>query len=593
MTLVREGLKNTMSIVTLNQVGQTFGDFDVFKGVSANIPHEAKIGLIGPNGVGKTSLLLILCGLTQPASGYVGRAKGVRIGYLRQEAMEAFAERENTVYQEMMTVFADVHVQEARMRALETQMAEGNASEEVLDLYGKAMERFELAGGYDYDVRIARTLQGLGFREEHWELPLKILSGGQKTRALLARLLLEQPDLLILDEPTNHLDVEAVAWLEGVLRNWNGALLIVSHDRYFLDNVVNTVWEMHRDGLESYRGNYSAYLRQRQERYERQEQEYASERERMEAEIDYVRKNIARASTNGMAVGRLKRLSRDLMAIEEFGIGGAQMKWSETGLGNNGPMSVQEAERKIKQLLQQPTMRPPRLNLNLKATERAGDTVLRTRELTIGYPDYPLFSADDIVLVRGETAALIGPNGTGKSTFLKTLMGQVEPLEGTLKLGGNVKVGYFAQAHDRLDMQNRAIDELIRHNGKLSPNEARGILAQFSFRGDDAFKPVHALSGGERARLALAILSLDGANFLLLDEPTNHLDIPAQEVLQETLEAFDGTILLVSHDRYLVDKLATQIWDLHDGHLNVFSGRYQEFLNRQDAKMMDIAFTLI
>jgi len=566
-----------MSLLTLHSVGQNFGDFDVFKGLCAAVPNDARIGLVGPNGIGKTSLLLILSGLAQPTAGYVGRARGVRIGYLRQEAMEAFAERDNTVYEEMMTVFADVHVQEARMRALEAQMADGNASDEVLDLYGKAIERFEEAGGYDYDVRIAQTLEGLGFRPEHWELPLNLLSGGQKTRALLARLLLEQPDLLILDEPTNHLDTGAVAWLEQTLRNWKGALLVVSHDRYFLDNVANTIWEMSRIGIESYRGNYSAYLRQRQERYERNVEVFQQEKERLENELEYIRRNIARASTNGQAVGRLKRLSRDLAAIEAFGIAGAQMKWSETGLGNAGAIGVADAERKIR-ALQPPNIRPPRLNLNLKTVGRGGDTVLRARDMVIGYPERPLFTTDEIVLVRGEVAALVGPNGTGKTTFLKTLLGQLQPLDGKLTVGANIKIGYFAQAHDRLDLNNTVIEELTRHRPKLTPGEARSYLAQFLFRGDDAFKPVHALSGGERARLALAILALDGANFLLLDEPTNHLDIPAQEALQETLEAFEGTVLLVSHDRYLVDQLATQVWDLHEGHLHIFNGSYREYV---------------
>ncbi|MBZ0288397.1 MAG: ATP-binding cassette domain-containing protein [Anaerolineae bacterium] len=570
-----------MSIVTLNNVGQTFGDFDVFSGASAAVPHGAKIGLVGPNGIGKTSLLLILAGITQPAHGGVSRARGIRLGYLRQEAMEAFDAHDNTVYEEMLTVFADVQAQEARLRAMEEQMSAGDYSDELMQRYGNAQERFEMAGGYDYEVRIQQTLQGLGLGDL-WDMLLPKLSGGQKTRALLARLLLEKPDLLILDEPTNHLDVEAVEWLEHTLNSWDGALLVVSHDRYFLDNVVNTIWEMSRAGIETYRGNYSAYLRQRQERWERHQAVYEQEKERLEKEIDYIKRNIARASTNAMAVGRLRRLSRRLEAIEHYGVVAVQtMTWSETGLANKGPMGVAEAEGRIKEI-SGPTGRPPRLNLNLKVTLRGGETVLRTNELFVGFPDNPLFTADDIVLNRLETAALIGANGTGKTTFLRTLLSQLKPLGGMVRLGHNLKIGYFAQAHDGLNPGSTVIDELIRHKS-MKISEARQYLAPYLFRGDDPFKLVSSLSGGERARLALAILSLDGANVLLLDEPTNHLDIPAQEALQETLEAFEGTILLVTHDRYLVDKLATQVWDLRDGHLHVFKGLYKEYLAARTA----------
>ncbi len=571
-----------MSIVNLNNVGQTFGDFDVFAGVNASIAHGGKIGLVGPNGVGKTTLLLALAGIAAPSSGNIHRARGLTIGYLRQEAMEAFAERDNTLYAEMRTVFVEVEALESRLREMETQMA-NDYSPELLERYGNAQERFEAVGGYDYEVRIEKTLDGLGFRAEHYDLPLRVLSGGQKTRALLARLLLERPGLLILDEPTNHLDSDAVEWLEGTLHNWEGALLVVSHDRYFLDNVVNTIWEMSRAGIESYRGNYSAYVRQRQERFERNYALYEAEKERMEKELDYIRRNIARASTNGMAVGRLKRLSRDLIAIEQLGIMGVQGKrWSETGVGSIRPLTVQEAEHKLKEVLNAPNNRPHKLAPRLNTGTRGGEIVLRTNDLFVGYPDNPLFTADDIVLNRLECAALIGPNGVGKTTFLKTLLGQLPALGGRAHVGVNVKVGYFAQAHDGLDPALTLVDELMRHK-PMKISEARAYLAPYLFRGDDAFKIVGELSGGERARLALAILALDGANFLLLDEPTNHLDITAQESLQETLEAFEGTVLLVSHDRYLVEKLASQIWDLRDGHLTVFKGPYREYLAAREA----------
>jgi ATP-binding cassette, subfamily F, member 3 len=572
-----------MSILNINNLSQSFGAFTVFSGLNASVPHGAKIGLVGPNGIGKTSLLLILYGLARPDVGSMHVAQGTRIGYLRQEAMDAFAQKTNTVYEEMLTVFEGVQDMEIRMRELEELMA-SDYSAAVMEEYGTVQEAFEHIGGYDYDLRIKQTLDGLGFPEELYEMPLSRLSGGQKTRALLARLLLERPDLLILDEPTNHLDVDAVEWLETALRNWNGALLIVSHDRYFLDTVVDTIWEMSRTGIETYRGNYSAYVRQRQERWERQDDVYEQEMERLAKELDYVKRNIARASTNALAVGRLRRLSRDLIAIQEVGLMAYResKSWLQLGVGAVRPLGVMEAEQALKQI-ESPNIRPPKLNLRLKSTLRSGDLVLRTRDLDVGYPTKHLFSAEDITLTRGEVAALIGGNGTGKTTFLKTIMGELETLGGRVMLGASLKVGYFAQAHSDMLPDNSVIDELIRHKNML-PGEARNHLASFLFRKDDVFKKVSMLSGGERAKLAMAILALQGANFLLLDEPTNHLDIPAQEVLQEVLEKFDGTVLLVTHDRYLVDRLAGQIWNLEEGSLRVFKGSYQEYLAEREVE---------
>jgi ATP-binding cassette subfamily F protein 3 len=569
-----------MAILSANNLSLSYGATTIFSGISVVIQTNAKIGLVGPNGVGKTSLLFMLNGLTPPSTGHVHTANGLRIGYLHQEAMQAFAGKENTVYEEMLTVFAQVMALESRLRDLEERMAE-DYSEELLEKYGRLQDEFEHAGGYDYELRIEQTLQGLGFDDSLYETSLARLSGGQKTRALLARLLLEQPELLILDEPTNHLDVQAVEWLEGTLRAWGGALLIVSHDRYFLDRVVSTIWEMSRVGIEAYRGNYSAYAKQRQERIEFAEKQYDQEMERLAKEMDYIKRNIARASTNGMAVGRLRRLSRDLVAIQEVGLVNylASTSWSELGLGGVRPYTVMEAEQAIK-AIQKPTPRLPKLNLRLTPTNRSGDIVLRTRELMVGYPDRLLFMTDDIVLLRRECAAILGGNGTGKTTLLRTLMGQLAPLDGNVEFGVGLKIGYFAQAHESLNLENTVLDELINHRF-MKISEARHHLARFLFRNEDVYKKVGMLSGGERAKLAMAILAVDGANLLLLDEPTNHLDIAAQESLQEVLESFDGTILLVTHDRYLVDRLATQIWQLEDGQLQVFKGSYTEYLENQ------------
>jgi ATP-binding cassette subfamily F protein 3 len=570
-----------MAILNTYNLGQTFGERDLFANINVRIEPDSKIGLVGPNGVGKTSLLLILCGLEKSAVGNVALREGIRLGYLRQEAMQAFESATNSVWDEMMSVFSGVIEQEAHLRDLEGRMAteaDPDALQAIFDEYGVLQERFETLGGYDYDVRIKSTLEGLGFSADQYDMPLAKLSGGQKTRALLARLLLSRPDLLVLDEPTNHLDVGAVEWLERTLRQWSGALLIVSHDRYFLNSVVDTVWEMSKKGVETFKGNYDAYLRQREERWALAEKTYAEEMERLYGELDYVKRNIARASTNGGAVGRLRRLSRELVAIQEIGIMGYKQsrQWAETGVGSVRPLTVQEAEAALKGI-HSPNARLPKLSVRLKSTLRGGELVLRTRDLCVGYPDKPLFCADDILLIRGECAALIGDNGTGKTTLLKTLTGQLKPLEGHLSMGSGLKVGYFAQAHDDMNLDNTVLDELMRHK-RMQLSEARKHLAQYLFRADDVYKTVKMLSGGERGKLALAILALDGANFLLLDEPTNHLDIPAQEALQEVLEAFEGTILLVSHDRYLVDRLATQIWHLEAGDLRVFKGNYGEFV---------------
>ncbi|MFN8530607.1 MAG: ABC-F family ATP-binding cassette domain-containing protein [Anaerolineae bacterium] len=567
-----------MSLFTLNRVSQSFGTFDIFRNVSAALPVGARAGLVGPNGAGKTSLLHIIAGLAKPVEGQVSFASGVRIGYLHQEAMHAFTDRNGSLLDALFQVFEGVQAMETRLRELEHAMADDPAA---IDSYGDLLEQYEAAGGYDFPHRIELTLSGLGFQPEDYDTPLVHLSGGQKTRALLARLLLESPDLLILDEPTNHLDVDAIHWLETLLRQWKGTLLIVSHDRYFLDVVADTIWELTPEGIESYRGNYSAYLKQREERQQLAMKRYESEIARFQQEIDYIKRNIARAATTDIAVGRLRRLSRELVAIETRGLTAfTQSKsWIEMGVGSVRPMTVMEAEAAVK-AIPKPEVRLPRLNLALRPAPVPGGSssaVLRTLDLRIGYSTRSLFSADNVVLMAGERAALIGGNGTGKTTFLRTLRGEIAPLAGQAQWGSKVRLGYFAQAHGTLTGDHTVLDELMRHKA-LSPGEARGLLARYLFREDAVFKPVSALSGGERAKLALAVLALEGAGVLILDEPTNHLDIPAQEALQEVLETFDGTILMVTHDRYLVDRLATQIWSIDDGQMRVFSGTYREFL---------------
>jgi ATP-binding cassette subfamily F protein 3 len=569
-----------MSVLSAENLGLSFGDFDLFKGISVSIANDSRIGLIGPNGIGKTSLLLILSGLSQPSNGKVHMARGRRLGYLRQEAVDAFSDRQGTVYAEMLTVFAGLQARQEHLTELEARMAAGENDPGLMDKYGSMQHAFAEDGGYDYEVNIQRTLTGLGLGKNTWQMPISHLSGGQKTRLLLARLLLEKPDLLILDEPTNHLDIETVAWLESTLREWSGACLIVSHDRYFLDSVTTTTWEMSRRGIEVYPGNYSSYLLHRQERWEYIEKVFKEEKERLLKEVDFIQKNWVRASTHARALGLLRRLSRDIAIVENQGVMALRngKKWSESGLHVERPLDVVEAVRAVNAISLEGN-KPPAIRPRLAANKASGNLVLQAEQAVIGYPGHELFTVSRLVLKRGECAALIGPNGAGKTTFLKVLLGQLPPLSGEVQMGASLVIGYFAQVQDHLQPKRTVLEEITARK-TLENEAARSHLALYLFRGDDVLKPVSALSGGERARLALAILALEGANLLLLDEPTNHMDIPAQEALQEVLEGYNGTILLVSHDRYLIDRLATQIWELKSGQLVLFSGNYRDYVLR-------------
>ena len=582
-----------MTILTAANLGHSYGADDLFSNINVQLARKDRVGLVGPNGIGKTTLLLILSGLLPPRQGSVQRLGEFSLGYLRQEAVLTFAGQENSLYEEMLTVFDSLRRQEQTLRQMEARMAAGETDELLLAEYGRLQESYEIGGGYDYHVAVRRVLTGLGFSEEEWQMPLAHLSGGQKTRALLGRLLLEAPDLLILDEPTNHLDMAAVEWLERTLRTWSGSLLVVSHDRYFLDKIVNQVWEMGRSYLKAYRGNYTSYVQQRQLFWEREEALFEAEKARLEKELDWIKRHIAGGKSD-MAKGKLKRLTRDLILLQQVSVGTplSEMQnksWLEIG-GRTNPFGVNEAATLLRQL-QSSAVRPPRLNIRLQAEQQSGRTVLRGRELLVGYPDppTPLFTAESFKVKRHDCVALIGPNGSGKSTLLRTLLGELEPLAGEFILGDNLQIGYFAQAHDQLNLDNLVLDELLQAY-PMTEQEGRSYLAQYLFRGDDVFKRVSALSGGERGRLALALLAQSGANFLLLDEPTNHLDIPSQEILQAVLEEFDGTILLVSHDRYLVDRLTTQIWALETAEaaevpwqLRVYEGSYEDYLNTRAA----------
>ena len=530
-----------MSLLAASHLCKFYGADEVFSQLHLEIPAGSRIALVGPNGAGKTSLLNILAGLDIPTEGQVTKARHIRVAYLPQRPELA---GRHSLWEEQLKAFADLRAMETELAQLEQDMTDAERYEDALAAYGTLQAEFERRGGYVYEAHIKRVLSGVGFAAADYDTSLPLLSGGQKTRAMLARLLLEAPDLLLLDEPTNHLDIYGVEWLEGFLKSFSGAALAVSHDRYFIDNFATAVWEMEAKCLHVYRGNYTDYLHQRAERHDRLQKEYDAQQQFIAKETDYIRKHMGSRWT-AQAKGRQKKL--------------ATMK------------------KRGKILTSAPRQRR-RMKLDMQSDLRSGDQVIVTADLVIGYaPDKPLAAIPDLRLMRGETAAIIGANGIGKSTLLKTLCGGLAPLAGQARLGSNVKPGYFAQAHETLNADNSILEEILAV--KTMPiSAARNLLGRFMFSSEDVFRSVSTLSGGERGRVALAKLTLQGANLLLLDEPSNHLDMDSQEILQAVLEGFAGTILLVSHDRYLIDALATQIWDVAAGRLTVFEGAYREFV---------------
>ena len=531
-----------MSLVIAKNISKSFGAEDIFVDVSLVVPPHARIGIVGQNGSGKTTLIQILIGELSPDEGTVQRGKNLKIGFLPQQITSIF---ECTPFEICREVFADLLDTKSQLEKIEAELQQGPDPERV-ETYGKLLTRFETAGGFTIESRIRQVLQGLGLTGGEENRPWRQLSGGQKTRAYLARLLLMDPDLLVLDEPTNHLDIASVEFLESYLQSFPGAVLMVSHDRYFLDQVVNTIFELSAD-LEEYAGNYSAYLAQRSERVERRIKEYEAQQEFIAKEEAYIRRNIEGVNTR-QAQGRRKRLERLLRDRELV-----------------RPQSLES------------------IRLRLQTDLRSGDLTLRTRGVEIGYPDdrVTLIRMPDVTLMRGECAAIVGPNGTGKSTLVKTILGQLAPLRGEVVIGANIRIGYFAQAHESLHPEWTVYDEIAESAPAFTPGEVRGFAARFLFRGDDVYKQVSSLSGGERGRLAIALLSLQDANLLLLDEPMNHLDVSAQETLQSILKTFNGTILLISHDRYLINAIATQLWIVRPEQrtIEVFAGTYSAYMD--------------
>ncbi|MCU0520591.1 MAG: ABC-F family ATP-binding cassette domain-containing protein [Anaerolineae bacterium] len=526
-----------MALLSALNLAKYFGADEIFAGLSLELHASERVALVGANGCGKSTLLDVLAGKLESDAGTVTKVRDARLGYLPQEPDMA---GEGTLWEAMEAVFAGLKARQAFLRQLEALMASPDEAErdQAIARYGKELADFEHAGGFTYEARIGQVLGGLGFLEHEFHQPVAYLSGGEKTRALLARLLLEEPDILLLDEPTNHLDLEGIEWLEEQLKIWRGAMIVVAHDRAFLDAVSTRVLEMAQGTLESYRGNYSAYTLQRADRRARQLAEYEAQQRHIEETEDYVRRYGA-GQRSGEAKGRLKRMERE-----------------------------ERIERPVEE---------QQIHVALQSTLRSGDLVLGLYDLEAGYEKHkPLVQVEEAEVRRGQRVALVGPNGSGKTTLLRTILQRLRPLDGRVRIGSAVRIGYFAQVQDHL-VSGRSVMQTVMGAGIGSVAETRSFLARYGFRGDDVFKDVAVLSGGERARVAIAMLSLAKANFLLLDEPTNHLDIASQEVLQEVLLSFAGTMLLVSHDRFLIREIATQVWAISDGVLHVFDAGYEDY----------------
>ncbi len=539
----------TPTILSVQNLGKRFGSEQIFSGISFQIAEREHVALVGVNGAGKSTVLRIIAGIEEQSEGAVVKSDGARVTYLPQEAR---FESGRTVLEEAQEAFAPVLLAAERMRALELQMGavDGDTLDRLLDEYAQLQQRFETHGGFEMEHRTEEVLSGLGFTLEQFDQPVAQLSGGQKTRVALAKALLADPDLLLLDEPTNHLDLAMLDWLEDFLRSWGGACLVVSHDRYFLDRVTTRTLDLSFGRLDDYPAPYAGYLRLREERLARHWKEYEEQQEFIEKTEEFIRRFRA-GQRSREARGRQTRLDR-LERIER-------------------PREHQE------------------LHININPVTRSGENVLRTSPLTVGYidklrggPDEPdvLVRTPELLIERGDRVALIGPNGGGKTTLLRTLMGDIPLLKGHFEFGTNVQIGYYAQSHEQLPPTGTPLSVVLDAQ-PMGEESARTFLGRFLFSDDDVFKPVSALSGGERSRLALGMLLLKRANFLVLDEPTNHLDVSARESLEDMLSGFPGTLLFVSHDRYFIDKLATRLWIVEDGRIVQFLGNYSDYQRKK------------
>ncbi|MCS6940914.1 MAG: ABC-F family ATP-binding cassette domain-containing protein [Roseiflexus sp.] len=551
-----------MSIITVGNLTKYYGAELIFRDVSFQIARGDKAAIVGVNGAGKSTLLRIIAGQETPTAGSVHVARGARLAYLAQEAR---FDSQRTLIEEMHASLAYLNALRDEMTALETALTDSARPDhdDLMERYGEALHRFEHAGGYDIDRRIGMILDGLGFSAAQRHEPVARFSGGQKTRAALAAALLSDPDVLLLDEPTNHLDLAALEWLERFLRDWDGTLIVVSHDRYFLDRVTTRTLDLAFNRLDGdYPAPYQRYLELKAARLELQLKQYRAQQEEIARTEEFIRR-FKNSQLSKQARGRERRLER-LKAGWEGGSGRTE-----------GLIARPEQQKK--------------LAFKLGSNLRGADLVLKIDGLTVGYErpadaqPLALLHVPDLEIWRGQRVALMGPNGCGKTTLLRTIVGDLPPLRGRARLGSNVRIAYYAQAHEGLRMDQTILDEIRRIRPDMKEAEARTLLGRFLFSGDDVYKRIADLSGGERGRVALAQLMLIGGNFLVLDEPTNHLDIDAREALETVLNEYDGTVLFVSHDRYFIDAVADTIWMVRDGVIEVFDGTYSEYVAARDA----------
>ncbi|UTE72663.1 ABC-F family ATP-binding cassette domain-containing protein [Rossellomorea marisflavi] len=536
-----------MILLQVNQLTKNFGADNILTNIKLEIQTRDRVALVGRNGAGKSTLLKIIAGQLSHDSGEITKPKGVSIGYLAQNTG---LESELSIWDEMLTVFEHLLQQEKQLRRLEAEMADPSVYEDedryqrVLKEYDELQVTFKESGGYQYEADIRSVLHGLNFASFDHGTKISTLSGGQKTRLALAKLLLTKPDILILDEPTNHLDIETLSWLEGYLQGYPGAVLIVSHDRYFLDNVVNQVYEISRNRSKKFVGNYSKYLEQKALDYEKDLKLYERQQQEVAKLEDFIQRNIARASTTKMAQSRRKKLERmDLM---------------------DRPQGDEKSA-----------------SFAFQIDRPSGNDVLHVNDLTIGYEDGEAIASHiDFSIKKGDSIALVGPNGIGKSTLLKTLVNKLQALSGDFKFGSNVSISYYDQQQADLSSNKTVLNELWDEYPMRNEKEIRTVLGNFLFTGEDVLKPVNTLSGGEKARLALSKMMMEKGNVLILDEPTNHLDLDSKEVLENALIDYPGTILFVSHDRYFINRIATKVIELSTGGSTEYLGDYDYYLHK-------------
>lgn len=529
-----------MIIAQGHNLEQQFGANTLFKNVNFSIDSNARIGLVGPNGVGKTTLLKIMMGEQEPTHGEFTVNKGIDVGYIAQENA---LDEDKTIWDEMEGVFAPLIKDSKTLISMQQQIADHPENQELLKQYDQKQFAFEQKGGYTYQSDIKSILNGFKFPENTWQKKIGSLSGGEKTRLAFVKLLLQKPALLLLDEPTNYLDLDTLDWLEGFLKNYDGAILVVSHDQYFLDHLATQIFELQFGNLTSFKGNYSAYVMQRQQRDKDLEAAYEKQQAEIKKDEEFIQKNLVRATTTKRAQSRRKKLE------------------------------------KIERLT--PPKHKNKVKIHFNSERPSGKEVLIFNDLTIGYPDKTMVSDISFQINKGDRVAIIGPNGIGKSTLLKTIMKKLQPKSGSIKYGASLDIGYYDQELQGLDPTKNVLDTVWDRHKTMPERDVRSLLASFLFTAKDIDKTVGQLSGGQKARLTLTVLSLEHDNFLLMDEPTNHLDIEAKEVLEKALKDFDGTFLFVSHDRYFINELANKIVSVRDGHAQIYNGNYSYYLNEK------------